>query len=343
MSSLGKRLALALGASLLALALGLWIAENWIRSRGLLLSPHATATLFGNGPVEGTLAECYRPSVSRGYEPWPGRCGRNELGVYSDHPVDKADGSFRVLVLGDSIADQQDWVTALEDELQAAWPQRRVETFNAGVVGYDTCSELQALDEIGGALDPDLVLVQFCLNDFMVASTVLPTADGGIVLRTGRGDVEVPRWGRHSHLLLLALAAVQERSVARDDSSLQASLDKVERCVDGFVQATTEQGAELLFVVFPALGTEAFLAEPGQINPVPIFPSLLAAEGQIQEITAARGVWTVPLREDFEGLGPLQDYRSRPLDPWHPSKEGEQLIGAMIAARVTARYGPDGP
>jgi len=83
-----------------------------------------------------------------------------------DYAIPKAAGTKRILVLGDSVAygfglpADQAFPQQLDKLLDA-----RVEVINAGVPGYSPYNERKLYDSVGAAYQPDLVLVQLCMND----------------------------------------------------------------------------------------------------------------------------------------------------------------------------------
>ncbi len=106
------------------------------------------------------------------YEMIPGMNEANALGFRG--PVissDKPEGTFRILVLGDSVSfgyavkPEEAFPALLEEKLQDLFPEKTIEVVNAGVMGYTTYNEVEWLRNRGMALDPDLVLLSFCLND----------------------------------------------------------------------------------------------------------------------------------------------------------------------------------
>lgn len=100
---------------------------------------------------------------------------------YTEHsgilrPVDvtgqAAPGTFRIAVLGDSVVAAtslsypERGVTRLEEILSAQHTQRTVEVLNFGVNGYSTLQEAALLDELVDSFAPDLLVLQYCMNDF---------------------------------------------------------------------------------------------------------------------------------------------------------------------------------
>jgi len=83
----------------------------------------------------------------------------------------KPANTFRVFAIGDSITfgsglpENVIYSDLLQQLLEHRYPQKRFEVINGGVSGYDIPQELLLLKEDGLALAPDLVVLQFCLND----------------------------------------------------------------------------------------------------------------------------------------------------------------------------------
>ena len=88
-----------------------------------------------------------------------------------DHPIaPKRQDRPRILFLGDSIAQNGDtvddtFVAYMRDELRRNVDHANVDVINAGTKGYTNYQELGYLKKYGLKFEPDLVGVQFCLND----------------------------------------------------------------------------------------------------------------------------------------------------------------------------------
>ena len=95
----------------------------------------------------------------------------NNLGFRGpDVKQPKSADAFRILILGDSVAegygvhdDEAIWPAVLARELRQI--NLSVEVINLAVSGYNTRQELAVLKHIGLQLEPDLVLLAVCLND----------------------------------------------------------------------------------------------------------------------------------------------------------------------------------
>jgi hypothetical protein len=125
----------------------------------------------------------YRASLTRLYELRPGVdaiVGRNAIHIHvnaagqrddRELPTAKPAGVYRVVVLGDSftfagkVPLENTFSPSLERLLAARDRSRRYEVVNLAVPGYNTEQEMLSLKEGGLAYHPDLVIVNFVLND----------------------------------------------------------------------------------------------------------------------------------------------------------------------------------
>jgi len=96
-------------------------------------------------------------------------------GILSDKEVSKAkqESLFRIAVLGDSIAAglyqprSEGFPSILESMLNSgpAPSNRKVEVINFAVNGYRTVQEMRVLETKAIQFSPDLIVLQYCLND----------------------------------------------------------------------------------------------------------------------------------------------------------------------------------
>jgi lysophospholipase L1-like esterase len=168
---MGKKVLLALGATFACLL----FAELLLRLLGTAPGVTRLEIDLPHGSFQSSR------NAVLGYEPRPGSLGVNDYGIHDhDYDLDKPEGTIRILVIGDSIgygfcndgeALHLDslFMKQLEQSLQKTFPAP-VEVINLCVSGYDTVQEVEFLAEKGLALDPDMVLVAYCLNDDFDAS-----------------------------------------------------------------------------------------------------------------------------------------------------------------------------
>ncbi len=173
------------GRKLLVIALaglaGLGLAEAGVRWMGLapvpppeysgeVLVPSTSSALgFENRPG-GELVMSSRPA--RGA---PQRVvvatvnAQGFRGPLVEQP--KPAGTLRIACLGDShtfghgVPEGESWPDHLRELLRARHPQARIEVMNCGVNAYNTLQEVHYLGERIMPFEPDLVLLQYHLND----------------------------------------------------------------------------------------------------------------------------------------------------------------------------------
>lgn len=88
-----------------------------------------------------------------------------------DYALEKQPGTFRILVLGDSVTfghgalSDTTYPYLLEQRLKRWRPDVGWQVWNLGVPGYNTAQELKYLERVGPIYQPDLVIVGFYEND----------------------------------------------------------------------------------------------------------------------------------------------------------------------------------
>ncbi|MCB9883748.1 MAG: hypothetical protein H6834_18305 [Planctomycetes bacterium] len=132
----------------------------------------------------------------------------NELGFFGPEVAEpKPADVFRLLAIGDSVGySPEGFLTILRERAHEA-SQGRVEIWNACVPGYTSHQESLYLGRIVDRVQPDLVLVQYCLNDNHEFLHLI--GEGGAFLITheardalaGSGDSILDRIARWSYLV----------------------------------------------------------------------------------------------------------------------------------------------
>jgi hypothetical protein len=151
-----------LAALVAVVAIELWVRSIWDHHRG-------TPGIFLSDARRGQR-------LAAGYNGWfagvPVRI--NSLGFRDprEYTVDKAPGTFRILIIGDSVTFghgavfETTYPYLFEQQLEQWRDDVRWEVWNLGVPGYNTRQELAYLEEVGPVFKPDLVVIGFYPNDF---------------------------------------------------------------------------------------------------------------------------------------------------------------------------------
>jgi hypothetical protein len=197
--------------------------------------------------------------------PWfaafPGK--GNSLGFRDhEHERKKREGVYRILTIGDSIsmglmvdASEDIYTSVLERTLREK--NRNVEVLNFGVAGYNTQQEVATLIEKGLDYHPDLVLLQYCLNDRQMVN-------GGVIEslleREGKSsgiersllDSNLSKSALYRFLRYAAFPQLRERMRAQRRVAMQElTRDTVEENFALLGRTSREEGFEVLVVVFP--------------------------------------------------------------------------------------------
>ncbi len=258
------------------------------------------------------------PDLERTVYGW--KVSTNSLGMRDDEPLE-VPGSLRIAAIGDSytfgwgVDQAQTWPQVLEHSLDgaAAVGGRRVDVLNLGVSGYSTRDEVLVLETRGLALEPRLLILQYCVND-PETRPVQP------LHRYFAGQT----WWRRSALLTSVVERLQQRAYGRRGSyfhwlhvpesaawvSVVAGFGRMRALCDA-------RGIPVLLVLFPILGPRPWDQYRYRDLHVQV-----AAEGDRQ------GFAVLDLLAVFERVPPAELL----LDPTdsHPNLRGHALAAEAI-------------
>jgi lysophospholipase L1-like esterase len=325
----------AILGNLTALAAGLAVT---------LLLGEILLRLLGLGHPYYSAPELYRPSEDPRilFEPRPSFDGfsegtwvqTNTRGLRErELSTEKPPGVTRLLFLGDSVTfgagvrDDESFPRLLEAAL-AGGGSGRVETLNAGVVGYNTTQELARLQTVGLEYRPDVVVLTFVVNDLLDAFSIFdhqydPTglfADQKIWLR------------RNSHLYRFVQntywrVALAARRIGSEPTAPLRRRERVEERL-GELRAIADtaraHGAAFFLVLYPDN-----LDDPVSPNPS---GERLTVRQELLGLAERSGYPVVDLTA---ALGDVRDPRARQFrlgeDP-HPSPAGHRAIADALSA-----------
>ncbi len=329
MSVPGKRSIFAASAILLGLCLSVLFAELLARRvsptyRRMHDPPHP---FFKEHPTRGwELVPGYD-----GREVWKVRFRVNSLGFRGPAPDHGLGESFRVLVLGDSIAmgsgfpEEVIVSSRLERLLESKYPGRKFDVLNAGIAGYDIEEERLLLQEEGLALRPDAVALIACLNDIPGTSP----ADHVNPLR----DLPVPgkKWLlQNSALAMLARSLYHRMGIesgrapyflrAESDPETMARIEsgweEFRRHLLAMTKQSRDAGAVFILVLVP----HAAQFEDARERFLP--------QARMAKICKELGVEFIDLAPVFSS-SPMLPYIAP--DPVHPGPAGHRVMAELIA------------
>jgi len=237
-------------------------------------------------------------------------------------------GTARIFVVGDSFTygdfvEKLDdlWPFVLEDALvEAGHP---VEVTNSGTAGSDTAYQRRVLDAVGWQFDPDVVIVQFTLNDagppaYRYTMPLLPVFGTSLTER--------------SALFQLLDAHFRGYQVARSfrdwwPRSFRDGSPGWEACreaLDAIARESRERGVSALLLLFPMFDSD--LSETGYWN--------LEAHAAVRRASEEAGLDFLDLRPRLAEIDPNpRRWWARPFDA-HPGVEAQHVAGAAVARRL---------
>lgn len=257
--------------------------------------------------------------------------------------VEKPPGTFRILVLGDSLAfgygvGQSAAFPAVLEERANARSDVAVEVLNFGVGGYNPYNEAELFADVGVRYRPDLVLVQFCINDLndptshFDASTQLALPDlPDAAFPEPETRLETPAvsaWqsacatSRLCDLLTSRLADSQHAAVdwKRTFASRDTDADDVVWAWlgDRYAQIAADAeriDAQMGIVVFPY---------PAQFDS----DDETRLQQRMRRLTAERGWREIDLYSALSAAAPVSELF---FDLWHPTVLGHRIAAEQIA------------
>lgn len=276
-----------------------------------------------------------------------GPLATNELGL-RDAPFNAA-AQLRVLVLGDSVAwgDHLPMTFALfpslmEESLKTALAPRSVEVINAGVPGYSTFQELAYYRRAGRKLAPQVVVLEFCLNDVVERFTTVSQYGGdGVFLGVDTREAVAGLQGyllRHSRAYETLLRSLQRRARRREAYTV-SELVRPERnemrehawhdtfaSLEELIGEVRRDGARFLLAIFPY---RFQLADPAGTR---------GPQDRLIAFAKAHDVEWIDLLDGFIHM----EKRSRIfLDENHLAVGGHELAAKLLAPRVRALLDAD--
>jgi lysophospholipase L1-like esterase len=237
-----------------------------------------------------------------------------------EYSLAKPAGVYRIVMLGDSttfgwgVPEDQTAAKILERELNKTSSPvgQRFEVLNAGVGNYDTVQEYNHYLVFDRAFHPDLVILQYFIND---AEPVPTERNPGLLGRSYLLAITISRYDA-----VLRLTGVRPNweayysSLYRDDSP---GFKAAQKALHGLAADTKRDGARLLVTIIPELH---------QINNAYPF---VAEHQKIKDTVAADQVPIIDLINGLRGHGAESSLWVTPADD-HPNGKANSLMVAQI-------------
>lgn len=262
----------------------------------------------------------------------------------NDYSLEKPDGTYRIIVLGDSttvgigVPKLDDIFTQrLETSLNADKAEPlRFEVMNMGVGGYHTMQEAETLRVKGLAYNPDMVLVVFCVNDFALH------ADGGVFEKLlqanpqSRQSIEVSSYPRLLSFSRLAFVVSHrlhglEYSMSEHDQWYAANVlqgrTPVRAGLELLAKLRHQHGFDVCVVILPE-----FSAPFSQYRSAAIHQQVFASARDLSEIPV------VDLLEDFATTGGTA--QSFAWDGLHLNELGHDVTARILLPVIRDRITP---
>jgi len=239
------------------------------------------------------------------------------------------------------------------ERLLAQRADRPVEVINFGVPGYNTAQEANLLEDVVAAWDPDLVVLQFCGNDFQLPNFIQtsagPLVSHSFALHVVLRKLAKHRWpglkrwgmGYHDDVDVFPVPGLEFSPLDGPEGSLEAdgNPDTVRQFISDPAQAPPEYRYML-----GVDGVRAALRRVGVWSrahgvPVIFMVGLMGGDQDPAAWGAAEGfevldVWPAITRyltangESFTAL-----WVKPPIDS-HPNEQGHAVIGQALAEAI---------
>ncbi|MEX2529294.1 MAG: GDSL-type esterase/lipase family protein [Gemmatimonadota bacterium] len=330
----------ALGEQLVAWALALVATGASLLAAEGVLRLDSVATRIGTPRAVDSWWQRYDPI-------WE----RNVLGLRSPYEtLRKEEGVVRVVALGDSFTwgdkiEQADstWTAQLESELARRRPGTPVEVVNLGQKGFTTVNEAEMLRRVGWQFDPDIVVVQFYLNDILPGGPNFERGYSGWLFPRAWILPERYRSGHAGRSALIHLIESVLTARRHGDRAAQAvawtevyqrrgpEWTALADALTEMGSAAAERGVPIVLLLFPD-----FIPGMGDSQDVPF----AAIHEQVTRVAADAGFTTLDLTPHFIRENPdMQQWWATPYDV-HPNAAAARFAARRLADHLLESLDP---
>lgn len=255
----------------------------------------------------------------------PGRCGFNRAGFRDvDHAPTPAPGTYRFVVLGDSVAVGDE--IAIDERFDRVLARRLAEgglpaeAVNLARTGYSTSQELVLLERDAYTYRPDLVVWSYVLND--PADPVFHDANGGLGAYYADPDLHLLRG--LARLLFEAREELAELRCGDEFHVLMhcAYADAVAANIRRIGAISRQHDVPTVFLIHPLFERDRDFATS----------SFAAIHAELGREARKAGLVVVDLLDAYRGHETTSLQRQSPhwFDPWHPNALGHALAAEAL-------------
>jgi len=226
---------------------------------------------------------------------------------------------YRVILLGDSITGDSPYSEKLMNGLRWVYPKMKFNFLVAGVPGWDTWQEAEYLRTRVEQLKPQLVILQFCINDFAVTPVFWRGPDGNFYA------YNAGKWSQYINKDLMTHSRLARKVVyrllQRFPQEPTPEDDKVSEGFKAAVELSQRYKFTLRIVLLPAFGEKRDF-DKGQRETV----RAIIAENKLEALT-------IDLL-DLPTQYPTHEWQREPGDAIHPNHKGAIILAQKIIAEL---------
>lgn len=163
---------------------------------------------------------------------------------------------IRILFIGDSVTQFSDYPEKLGKKFSRKYPNKSIEIINAGVMGYDTQMEYLFLKKYHKKIKPDIVYLQYCLNDFNTTPVVIKNNNSWMAYNAGSLTTSsLIKTDLFKYSKLYQFIVLQSLKMSlKEDRSIKEN--RVKENLKKISTLTENNGYKFKFLVFPYFKSE---------------------------------------------------------------------------------------
>lgn len=237
----------------------------------------------------------------------------------------KKTDEFRIIVMGDSISDFAAYVKELSQLIERKSSGKKITIINTGTIGYNTVMQLNFLKKYRKKLQADILIHQFCLNDFGYTPVIVKKNDSFIPYNLGPLDFIPQKFINQSELLkLFATVVAHSFNVFKEKTGIHYITEQQDKQVKNalmeIVKIAEEEKSSYRLVLIPYFTQEEFRSRL-QSRIYSIVNDLSLGNEVID---------TIPMFDEEK----ITEFQQQPGDYTHPNLVGSRIIANKIFENI---------